>query len=105
MYWVQALVQFFRRVLSVQPEDFKAPHDRSVPIDGDLLELASSRIQDKGELTRKRKSLTAAEAREKIWEIGFEKAYNSRDAIAATNGNNGLFPKSFPERLRLIMRV
>ena len=106
MYWIQALVQFFRcaifenctllitnhanrRLLSIQPEDLSTSRDLVYPVDPLLLNFVGKDIPEFEELKSRKQGFTVQEAQDLIWDRDLEKTYNSGDAIAATNGNNG----------------
>lgn len=90
-FWIQALVQFFRRLLSIQPEDIRPSFDSTRPIDPLLLQLvgAHARAMETDDMRRRRRRLEAEELQEKIWDGELEKVHNSSGAIATTGGDNG----------------
>ncbi|KAL5534511.1 hypothetical protein ACEPAG_974 [Sanghuangporus baumii] len=85
-YWTGALVQFFRRVLSVQPLS-DIPRDQQRPVDDDLIRFLEAR-----DLNRKRrksgKDIGDNSYKNRVWEGGLENHYNTGDVVAATSGAN-----------------
>ncbi|KAL5535258.1 hypothetical protein ACEPAF_3352 [Sanghuangporus sanghuang] len=83
-YWTGALVQFFRRVLSVQPLS-DIPRDQQRPVDDDLIRFLEAR-----DLNRKRrksgKGIGDNSYKNRVWEGGLENHYNTGDVVAATSG-------------------
>ena len=78
-----------RRLLSIQPGDLSTSYDLSNPVDPLLLNFVGKGIAEFEELKSRKQGFTVQEAHDLIWDRGLEKSYNSRDAIAATSGNNG----------------
>lgn len=76
-------------MLSVQPLN-DIPRDQQQPVDDDLVRFVE--VQEANGFRKRRKSGKAIgdnSIKNKIWESGLENEYNTRDAIAATNGANG----------------
>ncbi|KAI5123727.1 hypothetical protein M0805_000320 [Coniferiporia weirii] len=84
-YWIGALVQFFRRVLTVRPVVDTRPHNYEEPVDNDLIRFIASQ-QSNGHVRKRRKSISSAE----IWEGETANMYHSRDVVAATSGANDI---------------
>ncbi|EJD04242.1 acyl-CoA N-acyltransferase [Fomitiporia mediterranea MF3/22] len=85
-YWTGALVQLFRRILSVQPlRDITGEEER--PVDDDLIRFVEARRVDGLKKRRKTvKNTVEKDGRLILWESGLENEYNTEDVIAATNG-------------------
>ncbi|KAL5518698.1 hypothetical protein ACEPAH_381 [Sanghuangporus vaninii] len=83
-YWTGALVQFFRRVLSVQPLS-DIPRDQQRPVDDDLIRFLEAR--DSNRKRRKSgKDIGDNSYKNRVWEGGLENYYNTGDVVAATSG-------------------
>ncbi|KAH8120493.1 acyl-CoA N-acyltransferase [Phellopilus nigrolimitatus] len=81
-FWTGAMVQFFRRILSVRPA-VDARSQNNQEIDEDLIRFVAAQ-QVNGRPRKRRKSISNIEA----WEGGAENMYHSKDVIAATSGAN-----------------